>query len=116
MSARSDRTNAYLRHMTDSIDRTLRYVAGMSFEAFAADERTQDAVIRNLEILGEAAKNVMRDDPAFADTHQDIPWSLMYRLRNRVSHGYFDVDLQIVWSTVQEALPAVRNRIADAID
>lgn len=102
--------------MADAIERILRYLSGMSFEEFGSDERTQDAVIRNFEVLGEAARNVMRDDPAFAAAHPGIPWSLMYRLRNRLSHGYFDVDLHIVWSTVQEALPEVRTRILDALD
>ena len=81
----------------------------MTDSAFLVDELVQDAVIRNLEIVGEAAHNIERDHPAFATAHPDVPWEEMYLMRNRVAHGYFSVDLEIVWQTLQRELPALQQ-------
>ena len=69
----------------------------------------QDAVIRNIEIIGEAAKYLERQHPQFAAEHPAVPWAVIYAMRNRVSHGYFEVDLQIVWNTVSD-LPGLELR------
>ena len=69
----------------------------------------QDAVIRNIEIIGEAARNIERHDPEFAQKHAEIPWEDIYLMRNRVSHGYFSVDLAVVWKTVQRDIPELRQ-------
>ena len=62
-------------------------------------------MIRNIGVVGEAANNIQRGDPAFADRHSEIPWLLMYTMRNRLMHGYDTIDLELVWKTVQEDLP-----------
>ena len=86
----------YLGHILQAIARIQEYVRGMDETAFAQDRRTQDAVIRNFEILGEAARNVEKRYPEFAAQHPDVPWTVAYEMRNVLSHGYFKVDLAVV--------------------
>lgn len=76
----------------------------------------QDAVIRNIEILGEAANNLLQADPEFAAKHPEIPFAQIYGMRNRVSHGYFAVDVEMIWETVQADVPELRRRILPALD
>lgn len=102
----------YLGHILQAIRRINRYTAGMDETAFLADELVQDAVIRNIEIIGEAARNVARHHPEFATEHADVPWEDIYLMRNRVSHGYFSVDLEIVWKTVRRDVPKLEQQIA----
>lgn len=101
----------YLGHILKAIERIDRYTAGMDEASFINSELVQDAVIRNIEIVGEAANNVQRADPAFAALHDDIPWQVMYTMRNRVSHGYDKVDLEIVWKTIQGDLPRLHRQV-----
>ena len=79
---------------------------------FLEDEKTQDAVVRNFEILGEAAHNVELHLAAFAAAHPGVPWALMYTMRNRVAHGYFKVDYELVWKTIHADLPDLRAQVA----
>ena len=65
----------------------------------------------NIEVIGEAAKNVERADPVFAAEHPEIPLPVIYAMRNRISHGYFEVDLDVVWQTVQADLSALEQQI-----
>ena len=71
-------------------------------------------MIRNIEIIGEASNNLQRVAPEFAARHNDIPWQIMYAMRNRVSHAYDKVDAEIVWKTVQEDLPALHTKVQSA--
>lgn len=105
------RISDYLGHILKAIERIDRYTAGMDAAAFLNSELVQDAVIRNIEILGEAANNVQRTDPAFAALHSNIPWQVMYTMRNRVSHGYDKVDLEIVWRTIHGDLPRLYRQV-----
>ena len=68
-------------------------------------ELIQDAVIRNIEIIGEAANNIQRVDAAFAAANEGIPWQVMYAMRNRLSHAYDKVDFEMVWKTICNDLP-----------
>ncbi len=111
MSAKALRTGEYLDHMLDAISRIEVYIAGYDWDMFAADPRTQDAVIRNLEVIGEAARKVMQHDPDFVAAHPEVPWSLAYRMRNALSHGYADVDLETVWRTIQTSLPPLKTQL-----
>lgn len=70
-----------------------------------ADRRTQSAVVMNLVIVGEAATKIMDSHAAFAQRHPQVPWRSMRGMRNRIAHGYFDISLEVVWDTVQTALP-----------
>lgn len=105
------RVTEYLGHILQAIGRIKRYTAGMDETAFLGDELVQDAVIRNIEVLGEAAKNVERHHPEFAAEHTDVPWGDIYLMRNRVSHGYFSVDMEIVWKTIQRDIPELEQKI-----
>lgn len=110
-SKHADRIPEYLQHIVGAIDRALGYVNAMEFSTFEKDTRTQDAVIRSLEIVGEAANKVRTADPDFAANSADVPWDAMYGMRNRIVHDYFEVDLEIVWQTVQKDLPVLRGQI-----
>lgn len=70
----------------------------------------QDAVIRNIEIIGEAAHNIDKHHPKFASEHPIVPWEDMYWMRNRVSHGYFSVDLEVIWNTIQRDIPELEQQ------
>ena len=105
----------YLQHIVAAIDTIQVYTVGMDAAAFDADRKTCDAVIRNMEIIGEACNNVTKHHPAFAAKHSFIPWGFAYEMRNALSHGYFNVDLVIVWQTVQHDLPNLRAQVADLV-
>ena len=101
----------YLEHIVEAIERIHRYVEDMTEVTFLGDEKTQDAVVRNFEIIGEAANNIGRFHAAFAAAHSGVPWALMYTMRNRVAHGYFKVDFELVWKTIHADLPELREQI-----
>ena len=109
--AQAQRLSDYLAHIVDSISRIQRYVDGMTEQALLVDEKTQDAVIRNLEVMGEAARNVQTQHESFAQAHPEVPWALMYAMRNRVAHGYFQVDWALIWKTIHQDLPELRQQI-----
>ena len=97
----------YLRHILDAIDRILSYTAA-GRRAFQEDLKTQDAVIRNLQVIGEAAKKVPE---ATRSSHPAIPWKDMAGIRDRVVHDYFGVSLDIVWDVIENHLPPLREKI-----
>ena len=102
---KENRCNDYLGHIREAASDSCDFIRGMSQEEFLADKRTQKAVIMNLVIIGEAATKIMDQYPDFPAQHPQIPWRNMRGMRNRIAHGYFDVDLNVVWETVQTALP-----------
>ena len=101
----------YLEHILEAIQRIAHYTEDIDEVAFLESELIQDAVLRNIEIMGEAARNIERTAPAFATKHADVPWTVIYTMRNRISHGYFKVDLEVVWKTVQNDLPELAERV-----
>jgi uncharacterized protein with HEPN domain len=105
----------YLQHIVDGIDRATRYVTGMDFGEFEKDSRTQDAVIRSIEVIGEAAQRVRSTDSKFATQHAHVPWDQMYGMRNRIVHDYFEIDLAVVWQTVQQDLPMLRLQVSTLV-
>jgi uncharacterized protein with HEPN domain len=107
MSARP--TSQLLDERLAAIARVERYVAGLDRSTFRADEKTADAVVRNLEVLGEAAARLPAGVRAGAP---EIPWRQIVGLRNRVVHEYFGVDLEIVWEIVSRDLPELRPQLA----
>lgn len=94
-------------HMLDAAQQACDYVEGMALDEFLQDKRTQQAVIFNLMILGEAATRLLKEHGDFLAEHPAVPWSSMKGMRNRLAHGYFDIDLTVVWQTVQSSLPAL---------
>lgn len=111
MNREQDRLVDYLDHILEAIRRISRYTANMDEPAFACDEMVQDAVIRNIEIIGEASNNIQKHYPEFAASHPELPLAVAYQMRNAVAHGYAKVDLQIVWRTVQKNLPGLFQQI-----
>ena len=107
-----NRLNDYLDHMQQAATDACGFVEGMSKGDFLADKRTQQAVIMSLIIIGEAATKVMDGYPAFAQAHAQVPWRNMRGMRNRIAHGYFDVNLDVVWDTVQAALPELLRQLS----
>ena len=81
------RVDDYLGHLIEAIDNILEYTADMDWVAFSLDKKTQDAVIRNFEIIGEACNNVTKHHGAFSVAHPEIPWNFAYELRNALAHG-----------------------------
>lgn len=116
MTSKAGRVADDLRHMLDAVRRIESYTAGMDEAAFMVDERTQDAVIRNLKVVGESARNVQRHDPEFADRNRNVPWALAYQMRNALSHGYASINLRVVWDTVRVSLPGMQVQIAAILD
>lgn len=101
----------YLDHMRQAIADAQSFTQGMAQTDFEQDKRTQQAVVMSLIVLGEAATKVMDQHPVFAQQHADIPWRNMRGMRNRIAHGYFDINLEVVWDTVQTALPTLKNQL-----
>lgn len=106
----------YLEHILAAIERIDLYLADADEVAFLNDPKTQDAVIRNFEIVGEAAHNIERFHAEFAAAHSEIPWAVVYAMRNRVAHGYFKVDLEMVWKTIHADLPELHEQIKQLLD
>ena len=98
----------HIRYATDLIE---RYTTGMDLAAFVADRKTQDAVIRNLAIVGEACNNFTKHDPLFEAQHPEVPWRFACEMRNVLAHGYFTVDMNVIWQTVARDLPVLRAQI-----
>ena len=101
----------YLADIRDAIDKILSYTSAGK-EAFLADPRTQDAVLRNIEIIGEAVRGVTHETRA---AHSEIPWKEMAGMRDRIIHDYFRVDADVVWDVVSQDLPTLRGKIADLL-
>ncbi|MCM2558727.1 DUF86 domain-containing protein [Alcaligenes faecalis] len=96
----------YLDHMQQAATDACGFIEGLSKDGFLGDKRTQQAVI-----IGEAATKVMDGYIEFAQTHEQVPWRNMRGMRNRIAHGYFDVNLDVVWDTVQTALPELLQQL-----
>ncbi len=104
----------YLDHILNAIQRINRYTNKLDETSFLKSELVQDAVIRNIEIIGEASNNILRNAPEFAAQHSDIRWLVLYTMRDRVAHGYDKVDLQIVWKTIKDDLPDLHEQVSRA--
>ena len=104
----------YLDHMQQAANEACDFVMGLDKEEFLADKRTQRAVIMSLIIVGEAATKVMDSYGEFANADPEIPWRSMRGMRNRITHGYFDINLDVVWDTVRTALPDLLKQLAIA--
>lgn len=98
----------YLEDISNSISNIEDYTKGLSFVNFSNDKKTIDAVVRNLEIIGEAARNI---GEGFTESHSELPWSEMVGMRNKVIHEYIAVDVEILWKTLKEDLPKLKDQI-----
>jgi uncharacterized protein with HEPN domain len=103
----------YLEDISGAISDIRSFVQGMSTEAFMADKKTQNAVVRSLEITGEAAGKIPKD---VQDRYAEVPWEEIIGMRNRLIHEYFGVDLEIVWQTVREDLELLEVAVKTMLD
>ncbi len=108
MSPSSRDWRLYADDIIEACEKILRFTAGMSFATFLADERTRDAVLRNLEVIGEAAKNLPDEVTARAP---EIEWRKIRGMRDVLAHGYFGMDPRVVWSTVTTKLEALQTAV-----
>lgn len=111
MSRDEQRLVDYLSHILEAIERIDRYTGDIDEVAFLRNEMVQDAVIRNFEIIGEASQNIEIHFPEFAAAHPGLPLAFAYQMRNAVAHGYFKVDLEIVWKTIQNDLAVLYKQV-----
>jgi uncharacterized protein with HEPN domain len=102
----------YLRHMLDAMDRVIELTQRTSFEEFELDWVVQDALLHELQVVGEAAGRVSK---GLADAHPLVPWRKITGLRHKIVHEYFVVDLQVVWDTATLDVPEVRPLLADLL-
>jgi uncharacterized protein with HEPN domain len=106
------RIEDYLEHIVEAIVRVTDYLGDTrDFAAFQQDTRTRDAVVRNLEIIGEAAIQLRAMSPEFVANHPELPWIEMRGIRNKIIHGYFDVEWSVVWDTARDDLPSLKRSV-----
>jgi hypothetical protein len=103
----------YLDDILEAVEKIERFTDGMDYAEFVKDSKTVDAVLRNFEVIGEAAKNIPED---VRREYGDVPWSEMAGMRDKLIHGYATVELQIVWTTIQEELPTLGPQIESVRD
>jgi uncharacterized protein with HEPN domain len=109
------RARDYLGHMHDAVGQIQSYLAGKTLAEFLEDRLLQDGVARNIEILGEASKRMLDAVPDAVTKFPGIPFSAIYAMRNQLSHGYFSIDLELVWRVVEKDIPDLRNQLEAAI-
>jgi uncharacterized protein with HEPN domain len=102
----------YLAHILEAISRIGEYTDGLDEVGFLKNRMAQDAVIRNLEVIGEACRNIRRHEPVAVESYPEVPWGFAVGMSNVLSHGYFKVDLEAVWKTVERDLPELARQIA----
>jgi uncharacterized protein with HEPN domain len=103
---RPERVEDYLEHIEQAIQRAMAYVERFdSPNTFQQGQLEQDAVIRNIEIIGEAASKIQKHAPEFVIAHPEVPWLDMRDMRNKMIHAYFDVNITVIWKTVKDDLP-----------
>ena len=105
----SDRQDPHwLGDINEAITRIEQYTKGFSYQTFLADTKTQDAVVRNLQIIGEAAKNISAE---FKRQHRDIDWKAISGMRDKLVHQYFGVNWDILWDVVANKLPHLKTQM-----
>ena len=105
----------YLLDMLEAVRLARSYVGPMSDAEFFADRRTQQAVILNFLVIGEAATQLSTRFPEYPATHPEVPWQSLRGMRNRMAHGYFSIDLPTVLDTVKRDLPELEDKLATLV-
>ena len=109
------RLGDYLGHILEAISQIQNYCEDLDEVTFLKNRMIQDAVIRNFEIIGEASKNVERVAPEFVAAHPELPLAFAYDMRNLLAHGYYKVDVAVVWKTIERDLPFLQQQVTMAI-
>ena len=111
MTRDPQRLSDFLTHILEAIERIEEYVSDLDEMAFLENKLVQDAVIRNFEVIGEASNNIEKRFPEFVTFHPELPLASAYQMRNAVAHGYFKVDFEILWKTIQRELPSFYAKV-----
>jgi uncharacterized protein with HEPN domain len=101
---------AYIDHILDCIRKIQRFIKGVSYIEFSNDELVQDAIIRNIEIIGEASKKI---SPDTKKTYFEIPWKEITGMRDKLTHDYLGVDTKVVWKTIKEDIPSLKRLLKE---
>lgn len=99
------KNSLYVKDILDAIASIESFTDGMNYARFKDDDKTSSAVIRKLEILGEATKSIPSE---IRQGHKDIPWADMAKTRDKIIHGYFGIDYDVIWKTIKERLPTIK--------
>ena len=102
----------FLEDISDRIEKINKYIEGMYFEDFKIDDKTVSACIREIEVIGEATKQIPKE---ITDQFDELPWSLMAKMRDKLIHWYFEIDEEIVWNVAVNKLPNIKQQIDDMI-
>jgi len=102
----------YLRHVLDAINTVEEYLQGVDEEKFKATRLLQDGAIRQIEIIGEAARHISKD---IRKTYSEVPWQDIAGMRDKLIHGYFGVDIEKVWDTAQDDLPILKQQVTNIL-
>ncbi len=103
----------YLKDIVDSINDIEAFIKGMNFEDFSNDKKTINAVVRSIEIIGGATKNIPK---SIKDKHPSIPWKKMAGMRDKMIHEYFGVDIKILWKTIKKDIPPLKPLIQKVLE
>lgn len=104
---------AFLLHIRDALREVREFVEGEDHESFMENRMAQNAVMRSFEVVGEAARRV---SPKFCEAHPEVPWRLMGDFRNKLIHGYFALDLEVIWKTATEDAPMLLAQIEGLVE
>ena len=107
----TDKVRLYLDQMRTSAADACRFIEGLDREAFLNNLLVQRAVGMSILMLGEAVVRMARENPEFLSEHPEVQWSEIQGLRNRIAHGYFEIDLKIVWETARVSLPEFLDKL-----
>lgn len=103
----------YLSDIIENIDDSVKFIADMTYEEFIGDKKTVNAVIRSIEVIGEATKHVPQE---MRSQRPVVPWKDMAGMRDKCIHDYAGVDYEVVWTAVKEELPVLRPQIQSLLD
>jgi uncharacterized protein with HEPN domain len=100
----------YVEHILECIERILKYTDGISKDKFSKDEMIQDAVIRNIEIIGEASKKISQN---FRKSNSHVPWKEIAGMRDKLIHDYLGVDIEVIWRTIKTDIPTLNTQLKE---
>jgi len=114
LSSKKKSLTEFIQHILIGIEKIERHTKDLDQSGFLKSDLVQDAVLRNLEVIGEASNNILKSYPEFSSINPEIQFDAAYQMRNALSHGYFAVDLDVVWKTVERSLPALKAQLLHA--